>query len=879
MKTFAEDLATRFTDNPEFGDMFNRLIVAAVSLNLPSTQAGPVASVPRETIEKLQYCAAIFAQVESDYVRSLAQGIAIASLAVSQDEVVREKAFRLLGDLGNFPSLAYAESHFEVSAEAFGHVLRRRMARALNTVTIGSSKIPLTDYQMRVWDALGTSKELAVSAPTSAGKSFLIIEYLCRAATRTSKAFHGVYIAPTRALLAEIEIKIKQRLSEADDIRVSTIPTLDPERKRGQVYILTQERLQALLTISDFKFDFVVVDEAQNLADGGRGMILQDGIEQILQREPSTRIVFLAPGAEGFDDAAELMGLDTLNVVSTRLSPVLQNRIQVSKVEGQNAVMLSLLTEAGKFEIGRFTPKVGIDKPENRLCAVAREFGREGGSLVYATGPVDAELAAWQLSQGIDDSTDPVLLDLAKFIRDHIHPEYGLAKLVLKGIAFHYGKMPSLLRDAIEDAFRAGLIKYLVCTTTLFQGVNLPARNVFIDTPTRGQGAPLDPAMMWNFAGRAGRLTRDIVGNVFLVDYDQWAEKPMDAFVGFRIESSVQSTLQRYPTEIIDALKGDMPKQNARQDDKIRIRSCAGLLISKAANGKIDDYKTRMLADLDVVDAFNIVQEANKAAQTIALPGPTLATNWTINPFGLKRLYIRLGQMIKEHGVASVIPINPHENGAGDFYGDLFDRILSTINGSSNRLGAYISGFALQWMKGAPYPKILSKAILRAKKKYQADMKVYQAEKAANPSNRKKPPKKPDPNDIIRDTFEIIEDQVRFQFVQYGKAYIDLLTLALESGGNQTEIKAIFDFSLALELGIATASGRALIELGLSRIAASALEGLYNSNMSVQETRQWVTGLEANPPPGLSPIITQEFRRLGLWSSDEEQMSSAGGTE
>src|SRR5258708_39094922 len=75
------------------------------------------------------------------------------------------------------------------------------------------------------------------------------------------------------------------------------------------------------------------------------------------------------------------------------------------------------------------------------------------------------------------------------------------------------------------------LFRSLVCTTTLAQGVNLPARNVFIDTPTRGAGKPLDPALLWNFAGRAGRLNHDIVGNVFLLNYEEWNSKPMDQFV------------------------------------------------------------------------------------------------------------------------------------------------------------------------------------------------------------------------------------------------------------------------------------------------------------------------------------------------------------
>jgi replicative superfamily II helicase len=74
-------------------------------------------------------------------------------------------------------------------------------------------------------------------------------------------------------------------------------------------------------------------------------------------------------------------------------------------------------------------------------------------------------------------------------IKKHIHPDYTLAAMIRKGIAFHYGKMPTFLREALESAFREGHVKFLVCTTTLFEGINLPARNVFIDTPRGARGS------------------------------------------------------------------------------------------------------------------------------------------------------------------------------------------------------------------------------------------------------------------------------------------------------------------------------------------------------------------------------------------------------
>jgi len=54
-----------------------------------------------------------------------------------------------------------------------------------------------------------------------------------------------------------------------------------------------------------------------------------------------------------------------------------------------------------------------------------------------------------------------------------VHPKYLLVECVLRGIGFHYANIPTQLRQEIELAFADGELKYLVCTSTLLQGVNL----------------------------------------------------------------------------------------------------------------------------------------------------------------------------------------------------------------------------------------------------------------------------------------------------------------------------------------------------------------------------------------------------------------------
>lgn len=121
-------------------------------------------------------------------------------------------------------------------------------------------------------------------------------------------------------------------------------------------------------------------------------------------------------------------------------------------------------------------------------------------------------------------------------------------------------------------------------------------------------------------------------------------------------------------------------------------------------------------------------------------------------------------------------------------------------------------------------------------------------------------------NDVIHDTFDLIEDVIRFRYVQLGKAYYDVLVLALQKCGLDHRIPEIFDFALALELGVSTRSGWSFMELGLSRIAATALEPHFpDSDMTAAKARDWLQS-EDMTAFRLGPIVVGELIRLGLAS-------------
>jgi len=864
MSSFAHELAQRFVSNDQYWALLAGLQVAGVSKTL--AKAPEVESVDADDLAKLLYCAEVFVQTDDESLHRQAQEIAIQSLLVSRDGHARERALGLLNELGNFPSLKYAEQHLGGGDETLLGLISRRIYERANSVQIGDETVVLTAYQKRVWRSLAGTASFAVTAPTSAGKSFLVLEHLCREVDAAER-FTAVYVTPTRALLSEVQAKLQARFKGRADVRVSAVPSGDKLERPRQIYVLTQERLSVLLAAAgDLVFDIIVVDEAQNIGDDARGMILQDCLERVAAQSPGTKVILLAPGADGMPAVAKSFGVTDLVSLSTRLSPVQQNRIVLSRVFRKPMELeMALMGKNGvRRPLGTVRMERSLQSKSNRLAIVAVELGGDDGSLLYETGPREAEKTAGHVADLLR-SKDQVLRDasletLMKFIHDHVHPDYQLASMVKQGVAYHYGRMPSLLREAIETSFKQdeGGIRFLVCTTTLAQGVNLPARNVFIDTPTRGNGKPLDPALIWNFAGRAGRLNHDIVGNVFLLNYEEWDTKPMDEFVPFQVKPALAETLKSEAPAVAKALRdGVLPAPLASKPETTRIRACAGLLVAHAARKDVAPYLVQVLPQAEKAVIDELAQAAQVAYESIGLPDSILAEHWTLDPFGLRRLYDWVLRKIAEGHIEQLIPMEPAD-APKEHYEKLFGHLVEEVNGQSMKFGMLAAPLAVWWMKGMPYPKML-KLWVERRTRTEAK-KVEAAIKRGEP-----PPKLSSVNDHIYEAFQLIEDVVRFQFVQLGKAYRDILLLALRNTGHADRVADVFPFALALELGVSSEVGTAYVELGLSRIAAAELERLVppGQKFTAESARKLLAELDPATTK-LSPIILGELLRLGL---------------
>ena len=111
---------------------------------------------------------------------------------------------------------------------------------------------------------------------------------------------------------------------------------------------------------------------------------------------------------------------------------------------------------------------------------------------------------------------DELLNVLARDIRQEVHGDYFLADMIRKGIAYHIGYLPASIRARIETLFQDGHITIMFCTSTLLEGVNLPADNLFI-TDNKIFRSEMEPVDFRNLIGRVGRISFNLYGNVYFV--------------------------------------------------------------------------------------------------------------------------------------------------------------------------------------------------------------------------------------------------------------------------------------------------------------------------------------------------------------------------
>lgn len=825
------ELIKRLIDNPTFLDDYTDIYFDNVRLTLPGEK--PRRKVTDEKIIQLLESASILAS-SIDYThRSIAYRIAISviNLYAKDRPNIVNVAHVILGRLGNFPTIEYMynsiamEKRYNIPYTLLFELLAHEDR---NTILIGSKKVILTDFQQKLWDLFENNQLISISAPTSAGKSFALQNFLITRILEEHVKFI-IYLVPTRALISQVSNSLSISL-KGSNIQVSTIPEtpINLEMEKG-IYVLTQERAHVLLNSIENKYniDIIVVDEAQTIGSGARGILLQVVLEKLINRYKRAKYIFGSPFSKNpkyFNYLFE----DEVIPVPEKESPVAQNilDLEVPK-DGNKSATLKIYTGSEFKELKKVKLSTVEYDDKSILAYISYYFGKGTKNIVYVGSPAACEEIAYKITQWIQEEREQQedekivpeeLGELSTFIREHIHEDYWLADMIEDGVAFHFGHMPTLLRKAIEDCFiNHSELKYLVCTSTLLHGVNLPAKNMFMLKPSEGdqwltaRSEPMSGPSFWNLAGRAGRLGKDFEGNVFLINKLEWKEDPLDSDKEQTIVSSFYQNLINKQEEILNAARADNV-DGSNYD--ATIDSILVKLYTDYKNDRIDEVFIKSPEPID--EKFSVELKKALGEIKIDLPDDIIEKNIGIPLLNQQKMFEYINKKIEKNEAETLIPEHPGQN-AYQSYVRLFSRYEICFDGKekATRAPRRLAAIAQSWMRGERYP-----IIIKNQQKHKQNSRIPV---------------------IIRETMETIEIDIRFKLVQRTRCYIDILNYAFEKHKIINLANRIPALPLYLEIGACSKTMVSLIGLGFSRTTAGLINSISNNhNMDREKVIKWL---------------------------------------
>lgn len=406
-----------------------------------------------------------------------------------------------------------------------------------------------------------------VQMPTSAGKT-RATELVLRAAFLSGRTKLAVVVAPFRALCQEIANDLGSAFMD-DGYRVNQLsdalqPDFTSELREffdiaadrvPHVVVLTPEKLLYVLRQESQlvnELGLIIYDEGHQFDTGPRGVtyeLLLTSIKRLLPAGAQT--ILISAVIKNASAVAKWLLSDESSVVSDGWLQTRRLVAFASLPKGKAGQLQFNL--AGNGEQHFYVPRVIVQEklkklprerkervfPTDESGSVALYLGlrlvSNGGVAIYTGTKASAakivrdavtEIFAREVSlpAPVESSDAGEVQRLKNLFLENFGEDSYLTKGAALGLFAHHGNTPHGLRLAIEHAMREGYIRFIVCTSTLAQGVNLPIRYLLVTTPMQGREA-IKARDFHNLMGRAGRAGIYGEGTVVFTDHRLYDER------------------------------------------------------------------------------------------------------------------------------------------------------------------------------------------------------------------------------------------------------------------------------------------------------------------------------------------------------------------
>jgi POLQ-like helicase len=499
------------------------------------------------------------------------------------------------------------------------------------------SKLPLSkwvdalkkrDFLQELWPSqqlLGEKEVYAgasaiVQMPTSAGKT-RATELVIRSAFIAGRTSLAVIVAPFRALCHEISDAFKEAFrSESvsvDELTDVLQPDFDFEfllsdnfeiLVQKRILIVTPEKLLYVLRHTPELADsigLIIYDEGHQFDSGTRGVTYELLLTSLKRRIPEDAQIVLISAVISNAEAigSWLLGENPTIATGLNLSPM-QRRVAFagwSKTLGQLHFMEEDALETEDFFVPRLisqqTLKKGGKETKARLFpekgdsnSIALYLGLKlvsQGSVAVFCGRKDtvsgicAEIIeAYDRELSIpnpyENSNKEEINKLAKLYGENLGTDAVVSQATALGILSHNSNTPHGIRLAVEHAMKDGDAKFIVCTSTLAQGVNLPIKYLIVTSVYQGS-EEIKVRDFHNLIGRAGRAGMHVEGTILFADpkiydgksneKDWWRWPQAQKLLNYENSEPVASSIQR----LFDPFKSKNGKRAVAQIDLVKL--------------------------------------------------------------------------------------------------------------------------------------------------------------------------------------------------------------------------------------------------------------------------------------------------------------------
>lgn len=411
----------------------------------------------------------------------------------------------------------------------------------------GEEPVTLHSAQSRVLKRLLAGDNIAVSAPTSFGKSFIVDAFIA-----IRKPDTVVIIVPTIALADETRRRIEHKFSK--DYKIIT--TTDATLAERNIFIFPQERCFAYLHQLE-KIDMLIVDEFYKASsiletkDGRSSSLLSAVIElgKISQQK-----YYLAPNINRIADNVFTQDMQFMRLVDFKTVITQAAKVYEKLKEGEDLV---------EFKKSRTIDILQKNKSK---------------TLIYAGSYNNINEVSNLLTNKLNKKGTILLNDFSDWLRVNYGNDFSLCQLSERGVGIHNGKLHRSLSQIQVKLFEMedGL-DTIVSTSSIIEGVNTQAEQVIVWSNKNGPHK-CDYFTYRNIIGRAGRMFKYFVGKVYLLE-----EPPIPEDTTLTID---------IPEDVVESLDSENP----------------GIEINQEQNDHIKEYESFM-ANAIGVDNFNRIRK------------------------------------------------------------------------------------------------------------------------------------------------------------------------------------------------------------------------------------------------------------------------------